>query len=240
MADGLTTANLGPPDLELAWTQHMAYVYALMQCGLNVTALHPFDCFPDCTFIEDPAVLLPDAAVITRPGAESRRGETAQVEHALRRFFDTIHHIEAPGTLDGGDVMSVGTHYFIGLSERTNQAGASQLLDILKHQGLSGSTVPLESGLHLKSSVACLDDRVLLVSGPLAEHPAFSAYEHIVVPPEEAYAANALWLNGKVLLAAGCPKTTASIKQQGCPVISLDVSEFRKLDGGLSCLSLRF
>jgi dimethylargininase len=240
MTDGLSTADLGRPDLKLALAQHAAYVAALEQCGLAVTSLPPDNNYPDSTFVEDPAVLLPDAAVITRPGAPSRRGETAAIEQALTVHFDLLHHIESPGTLDGGDIMAVGGHYFIGLSERTNAAGAAQLIDIVQEHGLTGATISLAAGLHLKSSVAYLENRTLVATGSLIQHRDFAGYNLIEIPGDEAYAANCLWINGTVLVAAGFPRTVEALQKAGFAVIPLDVSEFRKLDGGLSCLSLRF
>jgi dimethylargininase len=236
----LTTVNLGKPDYQLSLKQHAIYTEALRQCGLEVITLEADNRFPDSTFVEDTALLTPHAAIITRPGAPSRRGETAEMEEVLNPHFEKIYHILAPGTLDAGDILQVDQHYFIGLSRRTNRDGAGQLITILKTLGFSGSTVPLKKMFHLKSGVSYLDNDYLVVAGEFIEHPAFSQFQQIRVDSSETYAANCLWLNGTVLVANGYPRTSEAIEKAGFPVIELEVSEFRKVDGGLSCLSLRF
>ncbi len=240
MIHGLTTAGLGKPDFARALEQHAAYVQALRDCGLAVTVLEADEAYPDSTFIEDTALLVPGCAVITRPGAPSRRGETAAVEAALAAFFDNIAHITAPGTVDAGDIMMVGSHFFIGLSQRTNREGAAQMTAILEKRGLSASTVALHDFLHLKSGVAYLENDTLVAAGEFVDHPAFRRFHILAVDEAECYAANCLWINGQVLVAEGFPGTRRCIEQAGFETIALDVSEFRKIDGGLSCLSLRF
>ncbi len=240
MINGLASADLGKPDFGRALAQHAAYVQVLRDCGLTVTVLEADDDYPDSTFIEDTALLVPGCAVVTRPGAPSRRGETAAVEEALKAFFETIEHISAPGTVDAGDIMMVGSHFYIGLSQRTNPEGAAQMTDILARYGLTASTVPLRGFLHLKSGVACLDDNTLVAAGELVDHPAFQKYRILSVDNDEQYAANCLWINGRILVAAGFPKTRRTIEDAGWETIAVEVSEFRKIDGGLSCLSLRF
>jgi len=242
-ADGLTTAGLGPPDLGLALAQHRAYVAALAACGLAVTLLPPDDRFPDSTFVEDTAVLARGLAVLCRPGAPSRAGEVAAIRGALEAFFPSPAAIEAPGTVDGGDVCEAGEHVFIGVSERTNEAGARQLAALLASRGLTSSLVDVRGTpglLHLKSGIAWLGGRTLALSRPFAARPEFAGWTALPVPPGEEYAANAVLMNGRVLLARGYPGFEAAVKALGFPVVPLDMSEFRKLDGGLSCLSLRF
>jgi dimethylargininase len=240
LVNGITTANLGVPDLQLALVQHKAYVNALTTCGLSVASLPPDDDYPDSTFVEDTALLTPTCAIIMRPGAPSRRGETSGMEETLKRFFGTIESVRAPGTADAGDILMVGSHYYIGLSQRTNLHGAMQIIKILDSHGLAGSTVPLEKVLHLKSGVAYLENNIIVVAGEFKARPEFASFEQIPVDDGELYAANCLWLNGIVLIAAGYPKTEQAIKAAGFKTIVLDMSEFCKLDGGLSCLSLRF
>lgn len=237
---GITTADLGPPDLALALQQHAAYVQALRDCGLDVTVLDAAPDFPDGCFVEDSALLTRQGAVITRPGADSRRGEAALIEPEITARFERVARIEAPGTLDAGDVMMVGDHFYVGLSERTNAAGAAQLLAILDDFGLGGETVPMREMLHLKTGVNSLEQDRLLVTGEFVAAPAFEGFQRIAVPAAEAYAANSLWINGSVLVPAGCPHTLALIAALDYEVIEIDVSEFRKMDGGLSCLSLRY
>lgn len=239
-ADGITTSDLGPPELALALRQHDAYVRALRDCGLDVTVLEPAEAFPDACFVEDSALLTPRGAVLTRPGAASRRGEADLMEPEIEDRFERVARIEAPGTLDAGDVMMVGDHFYVGLSARTNAAGAEQLLAILRDFGLDGETVPMRDMLHLKTGVNSLEHNRLLVTGEFVGAPSFRGFECIEVPPEEAYAANSLWINDTVLVPAGCPRTLEAIRALGYSVVELDVSEFRKMDGGLSCLSLRY
>lgn len=240
MVDGLTSANLGRPDFSTALAQHAVYVRALRGCGLDVTVLAPDSGYPDSTFIEDTALLVPGCAIITRPGAPSRRGETAAVEKALAAFFNTIERITAPGTVDAGDIMMAGSHFFIGLSQRTNREGAGQMTAILESFALTASTVPLGEVLHLKSGVTYLENNTMAAAGEFVEHPAFRRYRMLTLDADERYAANSLWVNGRVLVPAGYPKTRRLIENAGYETIAVDVSEFRKLDGGLSCLSLRF
>lgn len=237
---GISTASLGLPDYQLALKQHQEYVHALAGCGLVVITLPPDDDHPDSTFVEDTALLTPDCAILMRPGAPERRGETIGMEVVLREFFKIIERIEAPGTADAGDILMVGSHYYIGLSQRTNQTGAAQIVRILESHGMTGSTVPLERVLHLKSGVAYLEENTLVVAGEFKARPEFSAFNLIPVDDDEIYAANCLWVNGTVLIAAGYPKTEQALRSAGYKTIKLDMSEFRKVDGGLSCLSLRF
>lgn len=239
MIHGLTTAQLGPPDYEKALAQHRTYTNTLRKYGLEVLTLPADSRDPDATFIEDVALCTPVGAVITRPGAPSRRGETAGMEAVLGAFFKQIARIEAPGTLEGGDIMMVGDHYYVGLSNRTNAEGARQLAEILESWGLSCQTVPLKEFLHLKTGVSYLENNRLLVCGEFKRSRTFKDFDRIEVDETEAYAANSLYINGRVLVPAGFPNTRAQIESIGLETIALDVSEFQKLDGGLSCLSLR-
>ena len=238
--NGLSTANLGAPDWESALRQHAAYVQALKTCGLLVTVLPPDDDYPDSTFVEDTALLTPACAIILRPGAPSRRGETESIEPVVKTFYTDIEHIHAPGTVDGGDVMLAGNHFFIGLSQRTNREGAEQILAILTDRGMTGSLVPLGNILHLKSAIAYVENQTVVASRELSTRPEFGVYRMIQIDSAEQYGANCLWINGTVLVPAGYPKAESAIIAAGYRTIVLDTSEFRKLDGGLSCLSLRF
>jgi dimethylargininase len=240
LVNGITTAGLGAPDYELALKQHGQYIDALEQCGLEVTVMPADENYPDGLFIEDAALVMSGCAVSTRPGASERRGEVGKVASELLSFYEQVEAIEAPGTLDAGDIMMVGQHFYIGLSERSNQAGAEQLIEILKAHGYSGSMVAFSEALHLKSSVSYLENNRLVITGELCRKPAFAEFDHIVIAADEAYAANCVWINNRVLVASGYPNTSKLIADLGYEVIELDVSEFRKLDGGLSCLSLRF
>jgi len=240
MIKGLTSARLGPPDYSLAVQQHQNYIEALMHCGLRVKVLEAEPLFPDATFIEDVALCTPHCAIITNPGASSRKGETNRIKDILKDYFDAIEIINEPGTIEAGDIMMVGDHYYIGISERTNRAGAEQMITLLAKYGLTGSTIALKEVLHLKTGLSYLENNNLLISGEFIENPAFTDFRKIIIEPYEAYAVNSLWINDKVLVPEGFPKTAVKIKQAGYQVIPVAVSEFQKLDGGLSCLSLRF
>ncbi len=242
-AGGLTAAGLGAPDLVLALAQHEAYCEALLDCGLALTWLSADPNFPDSTFVEDTAVITPHGAILTRPGAASRAGEVAAIRPALEAFFPSPRALEPPGMLDGGDVCEAGSHVFIGLSERTNEEGARQLEVLLRGDGYSTATVDirgLPGILHLKSGVAALDGRRVALVGEIRDHPAFRAFDRVAVSPQEAYAANAVRVNDRLLVAAGFPRFEEEVRRLGYDPLPLEMSEFRKMDGGLSCLSLRF
>jgi N-Dimethylarginine dimethylaminohydrolase len=240
MVNGLTTANLGKPDYHLAIDQHIQYIEALRKCGLDVLVLDPDNNFPDSTFVEDTALLTPTCAIIMNPGALSRRGETAEIAEVLKRYYKDIEHIHEPGTADAGDIMMVGSHFYIGNSGRTNSAGIQQLIKIVQKYGMDGSAITVDDGLHLKSGVAYLEDNHIVATSAFAKKTEFQKYQVIKIEDNESYSANCVWINGKVLVPAGFPKANDSIRSYGYETIELDMSEFRKLDGGLSCLSLRF
>jgi dimethylargininase len=236
------SAALGRPDLALARAQHAAYCAALRACGVGLLMLEPDDRFPDSTFVEDTAVIAARVTIITRPGAESRRGETAAIEATLGGASAALAHILAPGTVDGGDVCQVGEHFLIGVSARTNAAGAEQLAAILHRHGYTAETVDIRSHralLHLKSGISWLGDgRCLAVPG----FPRVEGLQHIewlATAAAEDYAANCVRVNDTLLFAAGYPGTEALLRGLGYRLCILETSEFRKMDGGLSCLSLR-
>jgi dimethylargininase len=240
MVDGLSSAGLGKPDYNNALEQHRDYVEALKECGLQVILLGADENFPDSTFVEDVALMTPRCAIITNPGASTRNRETLSIQKPIREFYEHVETIESPGTLEAGDIMMVGDHYFIGLSERTNLAGARQMIAILERYGMQGSVVEMSEVLHLKTGLGYLEDNNLLACGEFLEKPEFQHFNILQVAPEEAYAANSVWINGTVLTPKGFPKTKSLIESAGYETREVDVSEFQKLDGGLSCLSLRF
>jgi len=241
--NGLTSANLGKPDLAKAVQQHALYCAALEQCDLELTRLPPDPDLADSTFVEDTAILTACAAIVTCPGAPSRMPEVASIAAALPPFYSQIYSIEAPGTVDGGDICQAEDHFFIGLSERTNAEGARQLAAILAQEGFTFITVDIRGVpgiLHLKSGISYLGDGRLVLIDALATHAAFRDFEVVHVEPAENYAANCVRVNDQVIIAAGFPRFETDIRALGYPVIALDMSEFRKLDGALTCLSLRF
>jgi dimethylargininase len=240
---GITSApELGKPDYGLAVRQHEKYIEALKECGVAVTVLEADEEFPDSCFVEDTAVLTRNCAIVSNPGAPSRTDEVRQMIPVLKGFFpdDRIKYIKPPGTLEGGDVMMAGDHFYVGRSARTNAEGIRQFIEILERYGLSGSEVLLEKVLHLKTGVNYIENNIFLVTGEFVDKEDFAGFHKIVIPEEEAYAANCIWVNGKVIVPAGYPVTEKAIRSAGYETILVDTSEYRKLDGGLSCLSLRF
>jgi dimethylargininase len=239
-AQGLTTTfSAKPPQYELLLKQYETYIEALKSCGLEVTLLDPLPDFPDAYFVEDTAVVTPDIAVITHPGAAARQGEAESIAAVLAEFRK-IERILAPGTVDGGDVLQVGNHFFIGLSQRTNKEGAEQLGRILESFGNTWASVEVGAGLHFKSSVNYVGKNTLLVTPDFAEYDQLSSYDKIVVAKAEAYAANTLLVNGHLLTPAGFPGTRKQLEILGFKIIELETSEVSKMDGGLTCMSIRF
>ncbi|GHV71567.1 dimethylargininase [Spirochaetia bacterium] len=234
--------ELGKPDYDLALKQHAAYIRAMESLGITVRVLPPDEAYPDSCFVEDVAVLSEGCAVVTNPGARSRNGEVAGIIPVLKDFYPEkdIHRIVSPGTLEGGDVMRIEDRFYVGISARTNQGGIDQFAAILKPYGYTVVPIALAEVLHLKTGVNYLADNRLLVSGEFITKPEFASYNKTIIPPGEDYAANCLWINGTVVLPAGFPATEALLKPFGYPILPVDTSEFRKIDGGLSCLSLRF
>jgi len=237
---GLSTAGLGPADYATAHVQHRRYVDALQTLGLQVTELVAERDFPDACFVEDVAVMVGDAAVLTRPGAASRRGETHNMLPVLQTHVQEVMIIDPPGFLDGGDVLQVGRRFYVGLSARTNRHGADQFAAITAQHGFETVTIAVGKGLHFKSSVNQVADNLLLVTEDFADHPQLRDHERLVVPSTESYAANSLLINGTVMMPAGFAETRARLAATGLELLELDMSEFQKQDGGLTCLSLRF
>jgi len=240
-ADGLTTVDLGTPDYKKTLEQHQAYCTALEHCGLTLTHLEADAAHS--TFVEDVAILTEHGAIITRPGAESRTGEVANIKSTIMKFYSELAEIHAPGTLDGGDICEAGNHFIIGISLRTNEAGARQLADWLAAHGYTSDFVDIcavPGILHLKSGISYIGDKRMVVIDALADHPAFKGFELIRVPAIEDYAANCVRVNDHVLMASGFPVLQSTLEKLGYSVIALDMSEYQKMDGGLSCLSLRF
>lgn len=240
MVNGLTSANLGVPDYALACEQHNDYVAALQECGLQVTELPALDDFPDACFVEDVALLAPQCAIVTHPGAPSRKGEVAHIVPALEVFYPSPQYISEKGSAEAGDIMMVGKHFYIGLSERTNLIGANEIIEILTKHGLTGSTVKMNEMLHLKTGLSYIENNHLLAYGEMISHPDFDQYKRIEVDEDEQYAANSVWINGTVLIPKGFPKTLKSVQDLGYKTREVAMSEYQKIDGGLSCLSLRF
>ena len=244
LVDGITTAMFGDgiPDYDEAVRQHDRYVQTLESLGLEVLDLDADERYPDSCFVEDPAVVMEKCAIITNPAKDSRNGEKFEIIDAIRKFYreDQIFYIESPGTMEGGDVMRVGDHFYVGQSDRTNEEGLRQFKEIVAQFGYTASGVPVTEGLHLKDFVIYLEKGNMLVSPHMNEEPAFAEYNRFVVEPEELYAINSMNINGTVLVPEGFPETLRTIKELGYPTIVINNSEFAKIDGSLTCLSLRF
>ena len=241
-ADGITSSNLGPPDLARALEQHEAYRRVLERLGLSLVKLPPDPAFPDSTFVEDAAVVTARGAILTRPGAPSRAGEVTALGAALDRWFPELDRIDPPGTVDGGDVCEAGDHFFIGVSHRTNEKGAAQLAAWLAARGFGSSVIDIRKVpgiLHLKTSLSWLGGRRLIAWREIGEHEAFRGWDVMEVPEGEEYAANCILVNGSFLVASGFPRTAVLLRGKGT-IIELEMSEYRKMDGGLSCLSVRW
>jgi dimethylargininase len=238
-ARGITTSNLGTPRYELIMKQHGAYIEALSSLRLEVIVLEALPNYPDAYFVEDTAVVTPDVVIITNPGNKDRQGEEDTIERALAAYRKTVR-IHAPGTVDGGDVLQVDSHFFVGISERTNREGATQLGCIFEEYGYTWATVCVEAGLHLKSGVNYIGKNTLLITEQFKGRDEFKGYDTIIVNKTEEYAANTLLINNSLITPKGFPNTIKKLEATGLDIIELDVSEVRKMDGGLTCMSLRF
>jgi dimethylargininase len=225
-------------DLGLARAQHQQYVRHLEESGHAVQVVPADEAHPDCVFIEDTAVILGEAALITRPGADSRRGETGPVEEALAKRFD-IARVNAPGTLDGGDVLIVHEIVYVGRSARTNNEGIDQLRAVAHLQGLQVVTVDVEDVLHLKSAVLPIDEETVVVTPRTVDETKLDGLQIIYEHEEERHLFSALPLaDGTVMVTAAAPQTSARVGSRGVELVPIDVSQFQLADGGLTCMSI--
>jgi dimethylargininase len=226
-------------DPAVARTQHRAYEDCLAALGCAVRQIAPAPELPDAVFVEDTAVVLDELAVITRPGADSRKPETASVAEALKNFRP-LRFIEPPGTLDGGDVLRLGRSLFVGRSNRSNAAAIEQLRSVTAPYGYTVTPVDLSGCLHLKSAVTAVSATTLLVNPAWVNPAVFMWQTTIEVDPSEPFAANALLVGEMVVYPAAFPKTRARLEGQGIRVVTVDVSELAKAEGGVTCCSLLF
>jgi dimethylargininase len=233
----LTHLARQPIDFELAARQHESYERCLTDLGCRVCRLPGGRELPDAVFIEDAAVVLDEVAVIARPGAVSRRSETAAVAEALRPLRPLVT-IDAPGTLDGGDVLRVGRSVYVGLSSRSNAEGIRQLARDLEPFGYGVCTVRVSGALHLKSAVTEVAERTLLINGDWVRPEAFPGLDLIAVDPAEPFGGNALRIGGTVIYPSAFPRTRAALEARGIAVRAVDASELAKAEGGVTCCSL--
>ena len=235
----LTFVERAAIDYPLAERQHTAYCAALERCGANVRRLEVNLDYPDACFIEDTAFVTEEVAVITRPGAASRRGETKGIAGELSRYRP-LRRIEPPATLEGGDLMLAGRTVYIGISRRTTQAGYQQLAAILEPFGYRLAAVPVHNSLHLKTACTLVDDETLLINPNWVDTAAFNGLRLLPVPAEEGWAANTLRVSETLLLAEGFRRTAELLAKRCSRFETVDISELRKAEGGLTCLSLLF
>lgn len=226
-------------DIEKAIHQHHCYENILSSLGVEIISLSAEEGLPDAVFVEDMAVVFDEVAVITRPGAESRRGETASIEKEFSNYRKTIR-IQPPATLDGGDVLVIGKKVCIGLSLRSNIKGLQQMHTHLTQYGYEVKGVEVHDCLHLKSAVTRVTDHMLLINPAWIDKSQFKEFDLIEVDPSEPYAANGLLVSNQLIYPNAYPKTLARLQQAGIKVITLDISEIAKAEGAVTCCSLIF
>lgn len=227
-------------DASVARRQHVAYRSALRDAGVDLQVVDFDENHPDCPFIEDVAVVIDGLAVITRPGAPSRRGERDGVAAALSPLF-ALRRIEAPGTIDGGDVLRVGQTFYVGRSERTNEEGFAQFARYAAEVGVSVASVGVRDVLHLKSAAAVLDHETLLLGRGLVDEEVFAGLRLVDTVFEERAVCSALRLpDDTILMTESAPATAQRVADAGFGTAAIDVSEFQAADGGLTCLSVLF
>src|SRR4030042_3627265 len=236
-SQGITTARLGKPDFKKALVEHEKYCQALMKCGVEIISLEPDERYPDGCFVEDTDVVTGERAIITRPGATSRQREEIVISQILSAW-KKIESIQPPGTVDGGDILKKDDHFFIGISGRTNHEGAGQLKEILSKYGYSASEIKVSTVPHLKSGAAYIGKDKFLSIEEFSERFPFSSV--IRVDKDESYSANCLLVNDILLIPGGFPATKRNLIAAGYDIMEVEMSEFRKMDGGLTCLSLLF
>jgi len=235
----LTHLARSPIDVALAQQQHSCYARTLASLGCRLVELEAEPDLPDSVFVEDTVVVLDEIAVLTRPGAVSRQPEVISVGAALERWRTCVR-IEAPGTLDGGDVLRVGRDLYVGESGRSNAAGIAQLASAIAPFGYRTMGVPLRGCLHLKSAITCVGADTLLINDAWVDRAHWPGMRFVAVVPEEPHAANSLTVGETLIHAASAPRTRERLEAAGLRVVALDVSEIEKAEGGVTCCSVLF
>ena len=233
----ITHIDRSPINIDLARAQHEGYTQALRDMGCEVIELPPEADLPDSVFVEDTAVILPEVAVITRPGAESRRPETESIIHPVGMYRELLF-IQEPGTVDGGDVLVLDKDIFVGMSTRSNQASVDQMNALLGKFGYCAQGVELHDCLHLKSAVTQVDASTLLINRNWVDVHHFANFDLIDVDPAEPFAANCLPVNGEIVFPEAFPKTRAKLEARGYQVRTVQVDELAKAEGAVTCCSL--
>lgn len=241
VVNGLRADDRGNPTFDGVKAEHAAYIAALRAAGVEVTVLPALEDFPDSIFVEDPALVFPEGAILLRPGAETRVHETAEIAPALKRMFESVLDLPSPGFADGGDVLTTPKSVMIGLSARTDRAGAKGLIASLAKLGRKGEIVQTPEGvLHFKSDCSLLDSETMLSTKRLARSGVFKGFREVLIPEGEEPAANALRVNDVVMVGADYPRTIEMLDKLGYKVVALKTTEIGKIDAGLSCMSLRW
>ena len=233
----ITHIERTPIDLDLARAQHRAYTKTLQEVGCKLIELPAEENLPDSVFIEDTAFILPEVAVITRPGADSRKPETESIIRALAPLIDLVR-VREPATVDGGDVLVLGKRIFVGLSTRSNWQAIDQLNEMLGDYGYSVTGVALHDCLHLKSAVTRVDENTLLINKNLVDAGHFDEFALIEVDPSEPSAANCLPIGESIIFPTVFPKSRASLEERGYNIAPVEVSELAKAEGAVTCCSL--
>lgn len=241
VVNGLRADDRGNPTHDGVKAEHTAYIAAMRAAGVEVTVLPALENFPDSIFVEDPALVFPEGAILLRPGAETRVRETAEIAPTLRDMFGTVLDLPSPGFADGGDVLTTPKSVMIGLSARTDRAGAEGLIASLARLGRKGEVVQTPEGvLHFKSDCSLLDSETMLSTKRLARSGVFKDFREVLVPEGEEPAANALRVNDVVMVGADYARTIEMLDKLGYKVVALKTTEIGKIDAGLSCMSLRW
>jgi dimethylargininase len=240
VVNGLRAEDRGSPTYEGVKAEHDAYVDAMREAGAKATVLPPLEAFPDAIFVEDPALVFTEGAILLRPGAATRVKEVAEIAPTLREKFETVLDLPA-GYADGGDVLTTRQGVMIGLSARTDKAGAEALQACLGKLGRKSEIVATPEGvLHFKTDCSLLDDETVLSTNRLARSGVFEKFRQIIIPEGEEPAANALRVNDVVMVGSDFPRTIAMLDKAGYKVVPLKTTEIGKIDAGLSCMSLRW
>ncbi|AWM28564.1 arginine deiminase family protein [Sinorhizobium fredii] len=240
VVDGLRAEDRGSPTYEGVKAEHDAYLEAMRDAGVKTTVLPPLEAFPDSIFVEDPALVFTEGAIVLRPGAATRVRETEEIAPTLREMFETVLDLPA-GYADGGDVLTTRESVMIGLSARTDRLGAEALRTCLDRLGRKGEIVATPEGvLHFKTDCSLLDDETILSTNRLARSGVFKALRQMIIPEGEEPAANALRVNDVVMVGSDFPRTIEMLDKAGYKVVPLKTTEIGRIDAGLSCMSLRW
>ncbi|MGX9574323.1 dimethylarginine dimethylaminohydrolase family protein [Mesorhizobium sp. f-mel] len=241
VVNGLRADDRGGPTYDGVKAEHDAYIAALRNAGVEVTVLPALEAFPDSIFVEDPALVFTNGAILLRPGTPTRVREAAELAPVLREMFNTVLELPDPGQADGGDIMYTPTGVLIGLSERTDKVGAEALIASIEKLGGKARVAETPKGvLHFKTASSLLDEETIISTPALADAAVFEGFRKIVVPQGEKPAANVLRINDVVFASAGYPRTLEMLDNEGYKVVQLKTAEIEKIDAGLSCMSLRW